>query len=577
MIKHKITVDFFIASFYNTGMDFVFIFRLISYSAFFIFQLVLIFITIKARKITVLAKSEQTLLTGVLILSVFLMISVPLSILYKFTWALYANAIPAIIGSVVAIIFVMKFMTMRTDEAAHIQAVEAEALKLAEINNITDETYLRAKNLLPLGNDFLVLTANAIRKKVTRQEIYDFVLEKMISEAFADGGIVLIVDAEDEELKVKSFKGIFPPPYQLPADVPLQQVRVETSMKYAQFPLEGNIFADAARSAQPLLIKDAANDERIFKNGDEFFLKASSYLFLPFLSNRQVIGLVVLSRSADSPAFTESDVEICSILADYSSTSIHIVDSLDEESEKDTIANEKELATKIQKLLLPEKLPRFAEIETGVYFQAARGICSDYYDIIRTGDDKIFFIMLDVAGKSIQASVIMIMIRTLLLLTTNTDQSLDTILDWVNKGVTKKINIDHFAGLALVQYNPKEHKLYYTGAGNMSISIFRTASQKFERVRQNTDAIGIDINSRYEVAELSIASDDILMLYSDGAIEALDRRGQSFSLHKIYEIVGINAQKSAKDISKDLKKAYDEFSEGVVDHDDRSILIAKIR
>lgn len=128
-----------------------------------------------------------------------------------------------------------------------------------------------------------------------------------------------------------------------------------------------------------------------------------------------------------------------------------------------------------------------------------------------------------------------------------------------------------------MQYNPKEHKLYYTGAGNMSISIFRTASQKFERVRQNTDAIGIDINSRYEVAELSIASDDILMLYSDGAIEALDRRGQSFSLHKIYEIVGINAQKSAKDISKDLKKAYDEFSDGVVDHDDRSILIAKIR
>lgn len=557
-------------------MDFVFLFRLISYIAFFIFQIILIFFAQKALKLKGLAESEKKLLTGVLVLFVSLIITGILSILYKASWALYVNAVPAIIGSAITVVFMMRFVTLRIEEARHVQEIEAEALKIAEINNITDETYLRAKNLLPLGNDFLVLTANVIRKKLTRQQIYDFVLEHMISEAFADGGLVLIVDGEDEVLKVKSFKGVFPPPYQLPADVPLQQNRVETSLKYAQFPFEGNIFADVARSAQPLLVKDAQADDRIFKNGDDFFLRAGSYLFLPFLSNGQVTGLTVLSRSVDSPPFTESDVEICTILADYSSTSIHIVNSLDEEAEKDTIANEKELATKIQKLLLPEKLPRFPEVDTSVYFHAASGICSDYYDIIRIGDDKIFFVMLDVAGKSIQASIIMIMIRTLLHLTTNTNQPLGTTLDWVNKGVTKKISIDHFAGLALVQYNIREKKLYYSGAGNMSISIFRAASQKFERVRQNTDAIGIDVNSRYEVAEIAVNKNDVLMLYSDGAIEALDRRGESFSLVRMYEIVGVNAAKPAKDITQSLKKAYSEFLEGVPDHDDRSVLVAKI-
>lgn len=558
-------------------MDFVFLIRLFSYIAFFVFQAVLIFLVLRVLKDKTLTNSEKTLLRTFVVIAFFAMLSGVLSIFRKNDWAVLLMLVPATFGVIVGIILLAKFMKQRVAEISRIQELEIEALKIAEMNNITDETYLRAKNLLPLGNDFLLLTANAIRKRVTQQEIYDFVLEKMVSEAFADGGLLLIVDGIDEVLKTKSLRGIFQPPYQLPADVPPQRNRVETSLKYAQFEFKGNIFADIARTAQPLLVKDATTDERIFINGDEFFLKAGSYLFLPLIRMGQVIGLVSLSRSFGSPAFTESDLEICEILAGYCSTSIHIVDSLEEEVEKDTIANEKEIASNIQKLLLPIKFPNFPEIDSGVYFQAASGICSDYYDIIRTANDKIFFVMLDVAGKSIQASIVMIMIRSLLYLTTNTNQSVEKILDWINKGVTKKIGIDHFAGLALVQYNPLDKKLYYAGAGNMSISIFRTTEQKFERVFQNTDAIGIDLNSRYEIAETTMKKEDILMLYTDGAIEALDRRGDSFSLPRVYEIVGTNAKKPANDIAKDLKKAYDEFTEGVANHDDRSVLVVKIK
>lgn len=558
-------------------MDFVFLIRLFSYIAFFVFQLVLIFLVLNVRKDKSIAESSKTLLTIFVVIAFFAMLSGILSIFRKNDWAVLLMLAPATFGVIVGIVLLAKFTKQRTSEISRMQELEAEALKIAEINNITDETYLRAKNLLPLGNDFLLLTANAIRKKVTKQEIYDFVLEKMVSEAFADGGLLLIVDGNDEVLKTESLRGIFQPPYQLPADVPPQRDRVETSLKYAQFEFDGNIFADIARLAQPVLIKDATIDERIFLNGEEFFLKAGSYLFLPFVRAGQVIGLVALSRSFGSPAFTENDLEISTILASYCSTSIHIINSLEEEAEKDTIANEKEIASNIQKLLLPVKFPNFPEIDSGVYFQAASGICSDYYDIIRTADNKIFFVMLDVAGKSIQAAIVMIMIRSLLHLTTNTNQTVEKILDWINKGITKKISIDHFAGLALVQYDPLDKKLYYAGAGNMSISIFRTKEQKFERISQNTDAIGIDLNSRYEIAKTTMQKEDVLMLYSDGAIEALDRRGDSFTLHRVYEIVGTNAKKPTKDIVKDLKKAYDEFTYGVANHDDRSVFIVKIK
>lgn len=553
--------------------------KLIVHLVFIAIQLVFVLLAKKALKDKTLAESGKILIQTFIVVPIIFVVSFFLKIVAFFvltTLLSFISIIISTIATLIGVIYFKKFMELRFKEALHIQEVEAEALKLAEINNITDETYLRAKNLLPLGNDFLILTANAIRKKASRQEVYDFVLEKMISEAFADGGIVLIVDGEDEVLKVKSLMGVFPPPYKLPTDVPLEQKRVETSVKYAQFDFENNLFADIASSGKPLLVKDAEHDSRIFMNGDDFFLKAGTYLFLPFISNGQVIGMAALSRSYGSPSFTESDVEICQILADYSSTSIHIAYSLDEEAEKDSISNEKELATKIQKLLLPEKIPKLSEADVGMYFQPASGICSDYYDVIRPSSDKIFFVMLDVAGKSIQASIIMIMIRTLLNLTTNTNQSAEKILEWINKGVTKKINIDHFASLALIQYDPLNKKLYYAGAGNISVSIFRNGSKKFERIRQTTDAIGIDVDSKYQLAETTVASGDIIILYSDGAIEALNKNGDSFTLERIYELVGLNADSPAKDIINLIKQSYDEFTRNLADHDDRSIMIAKI-
>lgn len=550
--------------------------RLISYIAFLVFQMTVWVLAVKSNKDKTHAKSMRTLKKIFIFFPIFAIISAILGMLYKYEIALALNAFPMVIGSICAVFLFIKASKQYNEEVINTKKLEAEALRLAEINNTTDETYLRAKNLLPLGNEFLVLTANAIRKKVTHQDIYDFILEKMMSEAFADGGIILIVDGEDEVFKVKATSGVFPPPYQLPADVPLKQDRVQTSLKYAQFDFHGNLFADIASGGKPVLVQDPSTNSSIYQNGDESFLKAGSYLFLTLVSDERVIGLVALSRAVESRVFRESDMEICQILGEYCATSIRILDSLDEESEKDLIASEKDLATKIQKLLLPTKMPKIPGIDAGVYFHPALGICSDYYDILWIDDDKMFFVMMDVASKSIQASVIMIMIRTLLNLIASTDRSTDEILDLVNRGVTKKIGIDLFAGLALILYKPSKKKIYYSGAGNISISVFHSAERKFERITQTTDAIGITVNSKYEVAESNVKKGDVVLLYSDGAIEAVNKTGKRFSLQKIYQLVGTNAEKPCKEISKDLEKAYSEFTKDTPEHDDRSVLMIKI-
>ena len=97
----------------------------------------------------------------------------------------------------------------------------------------------------------------------------DLVTEKVK----ADGCVILIADDYDNTLAVKSFKGAFPPPYKLPEDLPHKPIRVETNLRFAQFPLQENIFGQIFTEGQPVLITDSVKDPRVYQNGPEEFLR----------------------------------------------------------------------------------------------------------------------------------------------------------------------------------------------------------------------------------------------------------------------------------------------------------------
>lgn len=521
-------------------------------------------------------KSTQVMRVYNIILAILMLLSIAAAGYFRYISFPFSSLALGILCFILLAVVAANDMMYRQEYAALKTEI---ALLQEELINAQrpDETAIRAKELLPVGNTFLIKAAEAIRHRTDIAGILGFINKIMIERLFADGGVILTIGEVEDVLSVKAYGGSYPPPYKLPDDVPHRQEQVATNFRYAEFPLNNSFFGEAAHSAKPILIANAQEDDRIVINGEEPFLLPGSLLTLPMVYRDTVVGLISLSRSTEHAPFTDSDVQIGEILASYATAALRLIYDLQEESELNTIENETDIASRIQKVLLPKKLIDTADLSFSVLFNQAKGVCSDYYDIIQNQKDRLFCITADVAGKSIHACIVMVMIRSLLYLITNTTQNTQSILDILNKGITGKISIDHYASISLLAYIPVEKSIEYVNAGTQSLLLWKASTKKLVRLEQKSDPIGVDSKSVYTCKKIQVEKGDIAVLFTDGVVETLNERGESFGLKALAELLAANATSPAKAITEKINKQIKTFIGKTSPHDDQTVMIIKVK
>ena len=431
--------------------------------------------------------------------------------------------------------------------------------------------------LISIGQEFLTRVNDSMTGEINIVRLLDFVNEISIKHTRADGGVVFLVDDFEDSIAAKSFSGQFPPPYQLPEDLPHKPVRVETNFRYVQFNLGETIFGEVAASGKPVLVRDGSTDERIFANGPEDFLKPGSYLFLPLRIKDRVVGVAGLARLPENPQFTEEDFRIGTFLADYAGSAINNVYSVQEILEHADLEREASIASKIQKTMQPKRLPDLPEVGFGFFFNPTKGVCGDYFDVILARRDRIVLAVADVAGKGIQSSMVMMMLRSVLHLVTNTTKDSATILDWINKGITGKIDMDHYATLAYASYCPDTHELDFASAGHQPMLYWKSKTREIEVVQSKSDPIGVERSSNYKGTKLTVEKGDIIILFTDGLVETLNGEGHQYGIQTLSNVISENNAKSAKDIATEVRQNLQAFVGSASIHDDQTLLVMKIK
>ncbi len=407
-------------------------------------------------------------------------------------------------------------------------------------------------------------------------ELLPFMLTSLTKLFGADGAVFFLADAFEDSLVCKSYVGNFPPPYKLGSDVPHKEDMVKMNFKYYECNVGESLFGKVAENGKPYYISSYVEDGIVFQNGEEDFLKIGSIIAIPLFTNGYVSAVFALSKNAGRSGFTESDFQKISNLAKYFTSIVSLVIIKRDYYEMALLNNTENMAQEFRQLLLPKKLKNRHNLDIDCYFRKQSGVCSDYYDIIQHRD-RIFVVVLDVAGKSMQAVVVMIMIRAILYLITNTNKNLDEIIDWLNKGITGKLGIDHFSTMSLICYHPKEKKLDVVAAGNQSMILYRAKTNDVEVFHHRTDPIGIDVNSKYKSLTYTLNSEDIILLYTDGISTMLNKDGKPFEVNLLAKLVVENNKKNANDIIKVAKNLIDEFVCGTSLHDDQTLLTIKVK
>lgn len=461
--------------------------------------------------------------------------------------------------------------TNRRLEEAERQAQNAE--KLA--NDGLSEAY--DTKILEISREFMLQASKSYEGTDVMQRFMDYINKTIIEQIKADGGALLMVDDFEDLVTVKSFEGDFPPPYKLPNDMPHKPVRVATNFKFASFPLHDNIFGEVASSGVAELITNPNADTRIYQNGPEEFLECGSYIVVPMKIQDTVIGVTAFARKHGAELFTNGDLRIAMTLTDFAAAALQSVVTVSDIIEHSKQTKETEISGNIQNTLKPAKLPTLPGMQVSTIWNPAAGVCGDCYDVIVSRKDRVSFILSDIAGKGINSTMIMVMVRSMLRLVVNTKQSAGKILTWVNKGIcSESFSTDHFGSALLMNYNPETKELEFAVGGSLPVYYYDSEAASISLISKVDEPIGVEKNVEYKDYVQKLKSGDIIVSYTDGIVEAMNESGHPYSADSLLKIISENHSKSSKDLTKIIKDDIKKFCGSAVQHDDETLLLFKV-
>ena len=205
----------------------------------------------------------------------------------------------------------------------------------------------------------------------------------------------------------------------------------------------------------------------------------------------------------------------------------------------------------------------------------------DFYDIVKLQGDRITFALGDVSGHGISAALLMSLIHGAMSAPPWGEEGSEPALAAVrlNQLLLAKSSGERYASLFWCAYEPASGVLRYLNAGHPPpIWVRRAAdgSWRIERFTQGGPVLGILASATYDVPSIEARDGDLLVLFSDGIVEAVNRRDEPFGEDRLIGIVQQRAGENARTVCDAIVDGVRAFSEGRPAQDDQTLLVVRL-
>lgn len=309
--------------------------------------------------------------------------------------------------------------------------------------------------------------------------------------------------------------------------------------------------------------------------------KFESALILPLEVNNSKIGKMILVKEVKD-GFNK---EMISIIETFSRQACIAVENhrlLNQAIKNERYQEELKIAQRVQKALLPTKLDHPDSFEICAYSNAADEVGGDYYDTFKLDEDRYVLIIGDVSGKGTSAAFHMSQMKGIFHSLIQLNLSPAEFMIRANSALSKCLERNHFITASIFLINIPEQKICHARAGHVPTLFYQTSENKSDFIMVDGLGLGILRNRKYEnhVQEKTFhySSGDILVLITDGIVEAKNQKGQQFGFERIRSLVEIHKDKTPKEIQNLLIDSLHAFvgGNGMID-DDYSMMVVKFQ
>lgn len=248
-----------------------------------------------------------------------------------------------------------------------------------------------------------------------------------------------------------------------------------------------------------------------------------------------------------------------------------------EQAEIQRIYGELEDARQIQQSLLPGEPPQIEGFEIAGTSLPAKEVSGDFFDYLSLGGN-IGIALADVTGKSVKAAMVAAMTNGMLhTAISGQDEIWDSpkaILSQLNTALRPRLIHGMFAAMSLSVLQTAEKRLILSGAG-MPYPILKRG-EKIQEIEVSGLPLGIMDDAEYEESAIALEAGDLVVLYSDGVIEATSEAEEMYQTERLLEVVQqADSELSAQEMANWILKDVTGFAGDVEPADDITIVVVR--
>jgi CHASE2 domain-containing sensor protein len=311
----------------------------------------------------------------------------------------------------------------------------------------------------------------------------------------------------------------------------------------------------------PLLLVHANALDALFN--DRFLARPSPEVYLPILAGLTIlIGFLLATLSlpwalatvafcvagiagVDYALFAAKGLDvsptIALLLAPLSYTAIGTYQYVFLQRRTRERQKELQIATEIQRKLLPAEPPDAPELDVFGVNIPAQEVGGDYYDWIPLGDESLVVTLGDVSGKGVAAAILMSHLRATLHAETREGATADSVVKAMNISLLRATEPERFATLFLAKISRKENELHFCNAGHNPPLLIHEGS--IDLLPASGVPLGVFDNVQYKEDRRAFGPGDILILYSDGITEC-PWKDKMYEDERLHKLVGELAKRS---------------------------------
>jgi sigma-B regulation protein RsbU (phosphoserine phosphatase) len=227
----------------------------------------------------------------------------------------------------------------------------------------------------------------------------------------------------------------------------------------------------------------------------------------------------------------------------------------------------------IQGSLLPAAPPEFEGFDLWASTSPAEEVGGDLYDFLPVSKRLLGIAIADAAGHGLPAALQARDAIIGLRMGVEDRLRITSTIEKLNRVISRAALASRFISLFYGEIEPNG-SMVYCNAGHNPPLLYRRA--EFIELKQGGIVLGPDPSARYERSHAMLDPGSILLMFTDGIVEAADGAGEMFGNDRLKEVIASRSWKSARMLVEAIFSAVHGFSTADPPLDDQTV-VAVIR